>query len=90
MFPDCMPDCPLTLMLNVPTDASAAAVNRIVCGVPGASVSVDGVAVTSAGRPESETLTVPLNPLLPVANTEICCPRVPIVSVRVAGERLSE
>ena len=80
----------MTATVDVPTAASAAAVNVIDCGMPGVRVSVDGVAVTAVGRPDSEMLTVPLNPLMAVAEIEVCWPTPPVVTVKLAGDKLSE
>ena len=65
--------------------AFAAAENVMGCDVPGVRLSVDGVAVTPAGRAESEMLTVPVNPLAATAEIATCWPEVPVVSESVFG-----
>ena len=87
---DSEPACPFMLTFATPTAAFAAAVNVIDCAVPGVRVSVDGEAVTPAGSPAIETLTVPLKPLTAVAETATCWPEAPVVIERLAGLTLSE
>ena len=78
------------LMLEVPAVASAAAAKIMVCGVPGVSVSVVGVAVTPAGSAEVDTPMVLLNPFAATADTIVCWPKAPVVSVRLVGLTLKE
>ena len=59
--------------------------NVNVCGVPGVSVSVVGATVTPAGSPDTDTLTVPLNPFSAVAVTAVPCPSAPAVNVKLIG-----
>ena len=84
------PDCPLMSMLEAPRVASAAAVKVRVCGVPGVSVSVEGVMVTPVVGADSETLTGLVNPFEAVADTVVCWPKSPVVRVRVVGLRVRE
>jgi hypothetical protein len=63
----------------------AAATKLIVCGVPGLTVIEGGVAVTPDGNPASDTLTLPLNPFIPFAETEICCAGPPLVREMLPG-----
>src|SRR5216683_828400 len=83
------PDSPLTVMLDAPTAASAAAANVMNCGVPATRLSVDGEAVTPGGRPESEMFAMPVNPLTATAETAVCWPGAPVASARLVGLRLS-
>ena len=68
---------PVTVTVASPVAALAAAVNVTFCGVPGVRLSVDGLAVTPAGRPLSLTLTVPLKPFIGTASTETVLPAPP-------------
>jgi len=62
-----------------------AAVSFTFCGVPGLIISVDGLAVTPAGRPLIEIATALLKPLTGLALTEIFWPAAPSISMSVAG-----
>jgi len=80
----------VNVMVGVADVILAAAESVIVCGVPGARLSVAGVAVTPAGSPETDTETVPLNEFKEFASTEIGAPAPPLVMVADAGVTLSE
>jgi hypothetical protein len=75
----------VTLTLDIPATALAAAVNVSVCATPADSVSVVGATVTPAGNPATDTLTVPLNPFTAVAVTAVPCPNAPAVNVKLVG-----
>lgn len=62
-------DAPVKVMVALPLAAFAAAVNVVLCGVPGVRLSVDGLAVTPAGNPLGLTVIVPLKSLTAVAFT---------------------
>ena len=70
--------------------ADAPAVRVTFCAVPGVSVNIDGLDVTPAGRPVSETLTDPENPFRALAAMEMDCPLAPAVRLRLAGATVSE
>ena len=53
-------EVPAKVTVAFPTVAFAAAVRVMFCAVPGVRLSVDGLAVTPAGRPLTFTFTVPL------------------------------
>jgi hypothetical protein len=65
------PEVPVNVTVVVPIAAPADADRVMDCGVPGVRASVDGLAVTPAGRLLRETLTVPVNPLRAVTETEV-------------------
>jgi len=50
-------------------------------------MSVDGFAVTPAGSAESAIVTGAAKLLLPLTDTEICCPTAPVVRVTAVGAR---
>jgi hypothetical protein len=52
----------LTVTVEVAAVAPEAAVSLMFCGVPGVSVSVDGLAVTPEGNPVREMATLPVKP----------------------------
>ena len=58
--------------------------------IPGVSVSDDGFGITPAGRPVSDTLTLPVNPFKAFAVTETDFPALPAVRLRLAGTTVSE
>ena len=80
------PDVPLSVIVVVPAAVEDPAVSVRVWAAPGVRVKVDGLAVTPAGSPLRETLTLPVNPLSAVAVTETVCPAAPTVRLRVDGE----
>ena len=53
-------------------------------------MSADGLGVTPAGNPVSETLTLPVNALRALAVTETDFPVAPAVKLRLAGATVSE
>ena len=63
--------------------ALAAAAKLTDCGVPGMSVTVDGVAVTPVGKPLAVAWMVPENPFSAVAVSETGCAEPPAVRVSV-------
>ena len=65
------PEVPLKVTVVDEEGALSAAVNVIVCAVPGVSVMDDGLMVTPLGKLETAMATVEVNPLLPVAVNEI-------------------
>ncbi len=81
-----VPDVPVSVIVAVPAAAEDPAVSVKVWAAPGVRVKVDGLAVTPAGSPLRETLTLPENPLSAVAVTEMACPVAPAVRLRVDGE----
>ena len=56
------PDVPVAVTVALVGVLPAAAVSAIVCGAELLTLAKDGLAVTPAGRPESETATVPVKP----------------------------
>ena len=70
----------------MPIVAFDAAVSAMLCGVPGVSASVAGLAVTPVGSPLSVTFTVPVKLLSAVAFIEIGCPGLPAVIDRLPGD----
>jgi hypothetical protein len=85
-----LPEVPVRVMVELPATAFEAAVNVTLCAMPGVSVNVEGLAVTPAGNPLSETFTLPVNPLTAVAVTAIACPRAPAVNARLPGATARE
>lgn len=82
-----VPEVPVTVTVAAPVVAVALAV-RVKTLVEVAGL-VPKLAVTPAGRPEAERLTLPVNP--PEGVTVIVLfPAVPCVTVRLAGEAESE
>ena len=69
-----------------PIVAFDAAVSVMLCGVPGVSVRVVGLAVMPVGNPLTETFTVPVKLFSAVALTEIACPGLPAVRDRLPGD----
>lgn len=85
------PEVPVKVIVGAADAAVVAAVTVVeaeVCG--GASVSVDGLAVTPAGSPEIVTETVPAKEFIEVAVTVMALLVVPALRVREAGETASE
>ena len=70
----------------VEADVPAAAARVMFCGAPGVRLSVDGFAVTPAGRPLIATATVPVNELMAVDEMLTWEPTAPGVSVRAVGD----
>jgi hypothetical protein len=85
-----LPDVPVKVMVGAADGTSGAAVNLMVCGVPGARLRVAGVAVTPLGRPDTETATVPLKEFKELASTEIGTPDAPLMTVADTGAKLIE
>ena len=82
-----LPDVPVNVTLAAfVADAESNAVSVVLCGVPGVTVNVAGVAVTPAGRPAIATTTVPLKALTAVAVTLTWDPAPPDERVSVVGE----
>jgi len=82
-------DVPVKVTVALPDTAFDAAVNVVLCGVPGVSLSVDGLAVTPEGSPLGLTLMVPVKPLIAVALTARSCDE-PVVIERLLGESVRE
>jgi hypothetical protein len=57
----------------------------ICCKVPGATVNVDGEALTPSGKPEIESVTGAMNPFLGDALTIRCRGWAPGVTVKLPG-----
>ena len=70
----------------MPIVAFDAAVSAMLCGVPGVSASVAGLAVTPVGSPLSVMFTVPVKLFRAVAFMEIACPVLPAVRDRLPGD----
>jgi hypothetical protein len=85
-----LPDVPVNVMVGAEDATLDAAESVVVCGVPGARLSVAGVAVTPVGSPETETETMPLNEFMAFAVNEICAPGAPLTMVAEAGDALRE
>ena len=62
-----VPDVPVKVMVDEAAAVLEAAVRLIDAALPGVSVSVDGLAVTPVGSPESVTAMEPVNSLMAVA-----------------------
>jgi len=69
---DSVPDVPCSVNVADPVATLGAAVNVIVCGVPGVKVRLDTDAVTPTGKPARLAATCPLKPLKASAATLIC------------------
>jgi len=78
------------VMVGVADVTFAAAESVMVCGIPGARLSVAGAAVTPVGSPDTDTETALLNEFCELASTEIGAPAPPLVMVAEAGVTLSE
>ena len=85
-----LPDVPVSVMVAVPALAEAPAVRVRFRAIPGLSVSAEGLAVTPVCSPDSETLTLPVNPFSAFAVTETDFPVAPAVRLRLAGTTASE
>jgi hypothetical protein len=85
-----LPDVPVKVMVGAEDATLDAAESVMVCGVPGARLSVAGVAVTPVGSPEIETETMPLKEFIEFAVNEICAPDAPLMMVVEAGVALRE
>jgi hypothetical protein len=85
-----LPEVPVKLTVAVAAPALDAAVNVVLCAVPGTSESVAGLAVTPDGSPATVTLTVPVKPFCAAAFTLTVWPMAPTVRVTVAGVDVSE
>jgi hypothetical protein len=84
------PEVPVKTTLALPACAPLPAVSVMLCGVPGVSEAVAGLAVTPAGNPLSATSTVPVKPSTAVAVSCTGCPAPPMVRLRDCGLRASE
>jgi hypothetical protein len=84
------PDVPVSVIVAVPALAEAPAVRVRFRAIPGLSVSAEGLAVTPVCSPDSETLTLPVNPFSAFAVTETDFPVAPAVRLRLAGTTASE
>lgn len=78
-----VPEVPVIVTVAAPTVAVALAVK--VTTLVEVAGFVPKVAVTPAGRPEAESVTLPVNPLTGETVT-VLLPLVPCVTVRLAGE----
>jgi hypothetical protein len=85
-----VPEVPVNVTVALPATAVDAAVSVTFCAVPGADVSVAGLAVTPLGSPLTATVTIPVKPFAGTALTLICWPVPPETSVTVAGVEVSE
>jgi hypothetical protein len=85
-----LPEVPVKLTVAVAALALDAAVNVVLCAVPGGSESVAGLAVTPLGSPVMATATVLLKELTAVARTLIFEPVSPATKVTDVGEVESE
>jgi hypothetical protein len=82
-----VPEVPVTVTVDVPTVAVLLAVNvRPLVDVVG---FVPKLAVTPLGKPEAESVTDPVKPLLGVT-VIVLLPLVPCFTVKLAGEAESE
>jgi hypothetical protein len=77
-------------MVGMADGTSEAAVNVMVCGVPGTRLSVAGVAVTPLGSPDTETATIPPKEFKELASTEMGTPDPPLMTVADTGAKLKE
>ena len=84
------PDVPVSVMVAVPALAVVPAVRVRLWAAPGASVSIDGLAVTPDGNPLTDRFTLPVNPFSALADTETDFPALPAVRLRLAGTTVSE
>jgi hypothetical protein len=80
-----LPEVPVKLTVAVAAPAVDAAVNVVLCAVPGVKVSVAGLAVTPLGRPVMVTATVLLKELIAVARRLTFKPASPATRVSDAG-----
>ena len=84
------PDVPVKVAVAEAAAVPTGAVRESVAAVPGVSVSVDGCAVTPAGKPAIVTCTLEENPSSAVARTETVCGVPLAVKVTAAGFTLKE
>ena len=77
------PEVPVNTTLAFPACALLPAVRVMLWGVPGASDTEAGFAVTPAGNPLNATAVVPVKPLSAVAVSCTACPVPPMVRLRV-------
>ncbi len=85
-----VPDLPVSVIVAVPALAELEADSVRVWARPGVSVSVDGLAVTPAGNPLRDTLTLEVKPFSALAVTETDFPDAPAVRLRSVGTAVSE
>lgn len=85
-----LPEVPVNVIVEAPVAAVEAAVRVRFCAKPGVRVSAEGLAVTPAGRPLSDTATVPVKPFKAFAVTATDCPVAPAVMARFGGVMVSE
>jgi len=83
-----VPELPVNVSVALPAATVGATASVIVCGSPALTLIVEELAVTPAGRPETATLTTPLNPFTPVT-ARLTCPVLPAVTVSEAGVALN-
>jgi hypothetical protein len=81
---------PVKVTDAVDATAVEAAVNVMLCAVPGVSVSAAGLAVAPEGSPVIATATVLLNEFTALASTLTFAPVAPAVMVSEVGESVSE
>ena len=79
------PLAPVKTTVPVVAAALDAAVKLTCWGVPTVSVTVEGEAVTPAGRPLKATVTVPENPAAAVAVSAMACAVPPAATLALAG-----
>ena len=84
------PDVPVTVIVAVPALAAAPAVRVRFWAAPGASVSIEGLAVAPDGNPLTDRFTSPVNPFSASAVIETDFPALPAVRLRLAGTTVSE
>jgi len=80
-----VPEVPVKVSVADPGLADEEAVSVKLCGVPGVSVRVEGVAVTPAGKPLRLRVTGLLKLFVDEAVTLACCPAPPMERVKLAG-----
>src|SRR5579872_1309667 len=85
-----VPAVPVKATMPLAAVADAAAARLTVCAAPAAKFKVAGVAVTPAGKPASETWTVPAKPLAATAVTVIDCGAPPGVKLALVWLSFSE
>lgn len=85
-----VPEVPVSVTVKLAADAVESAASVRLFAVPGVRVSVDGFALTPAGRPPTATFTVSAKPLDGTALRLICCPAPPGTRAIVAGAEVSE
>jgi hypothetical protein len=85
-----LPEVAVKVAVDVPAAAAAEAVRVRLAAVPAVSVTVEGCAVTPAGKPEIATWTKPENPFCGDASKETVAADPPAVRLTEEGVALNE